>query len=222
MRYIDKSQRCVEFENLIARNRPSSWNNRKFSQSDVKLSLHRHLLAEQQYLCIYCQQSVPDKTQKDDQLTNPPVRHPSHIEHIKPREIFINLIFEHTNLAVSCEGYDVELAERGAPEFCGHPSKSKFDDTLHLHPFEQVDIEDFFEYDILGGIKASPKDPEKAHYMIELFQLNHEKLRDMRLRQRLLVVQKVNHGLDIEAYLDPTQPELPKFFSMLRQLFGMS
>jgi uncharacterized protein (TIGR02646 family) len=128
----------------------------------VKLALHRHLLAEQKYLCIYCQQSIPDKTQKDDQMANPPVRHPSHIEHIKPREVFPDLIFEHTNLAVSCEGFDIELSNRNAPEFCGHPSKSKFNEALHLHPFEKSDIEDFFEYNIKGEIKPSEKDSEKA------------------------------------------------------------
>ncbi len=222
MRYIDKSRRCTAFENLILRNRPTSWNNRKFAQGDVKLALHRHLLAEQQFLCIYCQQSILDKTQKDDQLANPPVRHPSHIEHIRPREIFPDLIFEHTNLAVSCEGFDIEMSDRNAPEFCGHPSKSRFNEVLHLHPFEKPDIEDFFEYNIKGEIKASTKDPEKAEYMIELLQLDHQKLSDMRQRQRLLVAQKISQGLDIDTYLDPSQPELPKFFSMLRQLFGLT
>ena len=221
MRYIDKSRRCETFENQILRNRPSSWGNRKFTQSNVKLALHRHLLAEQQYLCIYCQQSIPDKTQKDDQLTNPPARHPSHIEHIRPKELRPELIFEHTNLAVSCEGFDIELSERNAPEFCGHPRKSRFNEALHLHPFEKKDIEDFFVYNINGEIKASAKDPERADYMIELLQLDHQKLTDMRQRQRLLIAKKIGEGLDIDAYLDPTQPELPKFFSMLRQLFGI-
>lgn len=157
MRYIDKSRCCPEFEDLILRNRPTSWNNRRFAQSEVKLVLHRHILAEQQYLCVYCQQS-----------------------------------------------------------------KSRFNEAFHLHPFEKPDIEDFFEYNLKGEIKASAKDPEKAEYMIGLHQLDHQKLTDMRQRQRLLIAQKIRQGLDIDTYLDPTQPELPKFFSMLRKLFGLA
>lgn len=222
MRYIDKGRPCLDFENLVLHNRPTSWNNRKFAQSDVKLKLHQHLLAEQQFLCIYCQQSIPDKLQKDNQLATPPVRHPSHIEHIKPKEKFPELIFDHKNLAVSCDGFDIELAERNNPAFCGHPSKSQFDSDLHLHPFELLDIEDFFEYKINGEINASDKAPERANYMIDLLQLGHQKLTDARLRQRLLIAQKIRQGLDIDAYLDPTQPELPKFYSMLRQLFGLA
>jgi hypothetical protein len=58
--------------------------------------------------------------------------------------------------------------------------------------------------------------------MIGLLQLDHPNLTDMRLRQRLLIAQKIRQGLDIENYLDPSQPELPKFFSMLRQLLGLA
>ena len=45
----------------------------------------------------------------------------------------------------------------------------------------------------------------------------------MRERQYDVILEDVNNGtLDIDSYLDPAQPELPKFFSMLRQLFGLT
>ena len=42
----------------------------------------------------------------------------------------------------------------------------------------------------------------------------------MREQQYLNIINEVNNnGLDIEDFLDPNYPELPKFYSMLKQLF---
>ncbi len=219
MRYISKTNRCLAFD---AYAKPAGWSG---FDSSVKLTLHQHLLAEQQHLCIYCQQSIPKKTQKDDHFASPPVLHPSHIEHIRPKDAgqFPHLSFEYTNLSVSCNGFDIDAATAATPDFCGHPKASQFDDTRFLHPIEETGIETFFEYDLNGDIKPSVQDPAKAIYTIQLLGLEKETLREMRERQYDVVLESVNSGaLDITAYLDPAQPELPKFFSMLRQLFGLA
>lgn len=211
MRYISKTNRCADFD---AYAKPARWSS---FDSNVKLTLHQHLLAEQQYLCVYCQQSIPRKLPKGK-------LHPSHIEHIRPKSArqFPLLAFEYTNLSVSCDGFEIDPAvPRTSPEFCGHPKEDKYDDALFLHPFEEPDIEAFFDFDINGKIKATAKDPGKANYTFQLLGLEKETLREMRERQYNLIIQEVNNGLDIATYLDPNQPELPKFYSMLRQLFGL-
>jgi len=223
MRYIAKTNRCAAFDNFVQQQAPTSWENKKFRKSPVKLLLHTHLLAEQQHLCVYCQQSIPRKTRKDDYSSSPHTIHPSHIEHVRPKELgkFPNLTFEYTNLSVSCNGYEIDAVAVSTPNFCGHPKDNDFDDALFLHPFEEPDIEVFFEYDINGKIKPSAKNPARANYAIQLLGLDYETLREMRERQYDVILEDLNSGaLDINLYLDPTQPELPKFFSMLRQLFG--
>jgi hypothetical protein len=79
MRYINKSNRCIAFDSYIARARPTTWH----IKANYKLILHQHLWAEQKGLCVYCQQSIRKKLVKDS-LANP--LHPSHIEHICPKE----------------------------------------------------------------------------------------------------------------------------------------
>lgn len=218
MRYISKANRCADFD---AYAKPAGWSG---FDSGIKLILHQHLLAEQQHLCIYCQQSIPKKARKDDHSASPPLLHPSHIEHIRPKDAgqFPHLTFEYTNLSVSCNGFDIDAATAAAPDFCGHPKGKRFDDALFLHPFEETALETFFEYDLNGQIQPSLKAPVKARYTIQLLGLDTETLREMRERQYDVVLEDVNNGtLDITAYLDPNQAELPKFFSMLRQLFGL-
>lgn len=216
MRYIPKTNRCADFDNYLAKSRPSVWNG---FNKDVKLKLHQHLLKEQRYLCVYCQQSIPPKLLKDIQ---PGTIHPSHIEHIRPKEIgqWPHLTFDYTNLGVSCNGFDTNLPA-GAHDFCGHPKANAFDDTLFLHPFENQDIEDYFEYDINGKIKPSAKSPAPAQFTIDLLKLDHPTLDYMREQQYLLLIDEEANGLDMADYLDETQPVLPKFISMLKQLFAL-
>ncbi len=137
---------------------------------------------------------------------------------------YASLTFEFTNLAVSCNGFEIEPAlPPSSPDFCGHPKANAFDDALFLHPFELPDIESFFEFDVNCQISSLGKEPSKSDYTIQLLSLGKETLREMRERQYLLILDEEQMGrLDVDAYLEPSQAELPKFFSMLRQLFGLS
>lgn len=217
MRFIDKTKRrCTDFDNYVAAKRPTKWAD---FDANIKLILHQHLLIEQHYLCIYCQQSIPKKRVKD---VPPLILHPSHMEHVRPKgiRIYLHLVFDYLNLAVSCNGFDTNLGITAAPDFCGHPKKNAYNDTLFLHPFETPDIEDYFEYTINGEITASVKDTNRANYTIQTLQLDSSKLNDMREEQYLIVLEEMlNNGLDIALYLNETQTELPKFHSMLKQFF---
>jgi uncharacterized protein (TIGR02646 family) len=215
MRYILKSSRCIAFDNYIAKARPITWH----IKANIKLVLHQHLWAEQKGLCVYCQQSIRKKLVKDS-LDNP--LHPSHIEHVRPKEmagVYAHLIFEHTNLGVSCNGSDVDDASDILPKYCGHAKLNQHDDTLFLHPFEVTDIEEYFSYDLNGKVTPSVKDVVRAEYTISILKLDHLDLDEMRERQYQIIIEEVNNGLDIDDYLDMNQTELPKFHSMLKQLF---
>ncbi|HIE01076.1 MAG TPA: TIGR02646 family protein [Thiotrichaceae bacterium] len=93
MRYIDKSNRYAEFDEYVNNDSPEVWNEFK---TDIKLKLHQHLWREQQGLCIYCQQEVPEKKQTEYKIS-------SHIEHIRPRSQYVHLTCCYKNLSVSCE-----------------------------------------------------------------------------------------------------------------------
>ena len=214
MRYVNKTNRCAPFE-TYATGRPRVWN----IDANIKLILHQHLWAEQKSLCVYCQQSIRKKLMKDS--TNP--LHPSHIEHIRPKDgmsAFNHLIFEHTNLAVSCNGNDVDNDLDNVQKHCGHAKQNLHNDTLFLHPFEISDVEDYFQYDLNGKITPSVKNPNRAHFTIDLLKLNHTDLDSMREQQYQTIINEVNNnGLDIDDFLDSNYLQLPKFHSMLKQLF---
>ena len=215
MRYISKLNRCEDFDRYIATVSPRNWS--RFNPNK-KIILHQHLLKEQQFLCVYCQQSIPPKLTKDIQ---PGLLHPSHIEHIRPKDTHTHLTYEYTNLGVSCNGFDVTTPP-AHPDFCGHPKDNEFDEHLFLHPFEIPDIEDYFQYDINGKILPSSISPLKSQKTITLLRLDNPILENMRAEQYLILIEEVTAtGLDITLYLDETLPELPKFHSMLKQLFAV-
>ncbi len=219
MRYIDKSNRCIEFDEYVNSDSPSDWNEFK---TDIKLKLHQHLWREQQGLCIYCQQEVPEKTKTEYKIS-------SHIEHIRPRRghnlyKYAHLTFCYNNLSVSCEGFDCKMDDSSNPkkEFCEHNKGNKYDEDKFLNPVECKDIEDYFFYDTNGKIypndEKNDEDISKAKEMINILYLNHPTLTKMRKKQYQLIIQQQEKGLDIEEFLNPHY-ELPGFYTMLKQLF---
>ncbi len=209
MRYIDKSNRCNEFEQWVTENKPADW--REIS-TDLKHTLHLHLWQEQQRLCIYCQQVIPEKIEKQ---SSKQIR--SHIEHIRPRSTYPNLRFDYHNLSVSCEGFDCAATGQPKKEFCEHRKANEYDETQFLHPFELQDIEDYFEYDIEGRIFANPhknqSEQQKADYMIKILALNHTQLIQMRSETYLAATE---NETNINELLDENVSQLPAFFSMLK------
>jgi len=221
MRYIDKSERCEEFDKYIINSGSiSDWGE---FDGDIKLILHQHLHNEQGGLCIYCQQQLLYKIEKE---SNAHIR--SHIEHIRPRKADEYLTFVYCNLSVSCEGFDCEIektSKRPKKEFCEHrkgQEKNEYNEEYFLNPIEIKDIENYFfydeHYDIKKGlvIKISPKykkgteEFKKAIYMIKILDLNHDEL----IRMRTKVVKDIEKNGPYEKY----EKLLPPFYSMLLQL----
>lgn len=217
MRHIEKRDLCTDFENYKIRRGSALQTWKHFKNKNIKLSLHQHLWQEQKGLCVYCQQVIPQKVQIDSEGNI----HPSHIEHIKPKSEFPELTFEHSNLSISCEGFDIQNPPNPiAKDFCGHAKANEYNDLLFLLPVEMTDIESYFAYNIQGKIESSGKDDSKANYMIQLLHLNHTTLAYMRSEMYSLILEQViTQNLDIEDYLATNQIQFPAFHSMLQQLF---
>ena len=210
MRYIDKSHGCQVFEQYLKNSRPSAWS--EFADN-IKLVLHQHLYEEQGGLCIYCQQKLLPKTEKE---SNAHIR--SHIEHIRPRASYPYLTFDYCNLSVSCEGFDCEMPktnQQPKKEFCEHRKGNEYDEDYFLNPIEVKDIEDYFIYDDLT-LEILPKHQKgteafkKASYMSKILDLNHKKLIRMR--------EKVVTDIQRNGLYEKHEKLLPPFYSMLLQL----
>jgi len=216
MRYINKSNRSAEFDEYVNHDSPSVWSEFK---TDIKLKLHQHLWREQQGLCIYCQQEVPEKKETEYKIR-------SHIEHIRPRSRpqYAHLTFCYKNLSVSCEGFFCKTESlKPKKEFCEHRKGNEYNEDKFLNPVERDNIEDYFIYDIEGKIypnsNKNQEDRTKAEYMILILDLNHPKLTDIRKEQYQLIIEQQEKGLDIEEFLNPHYDFLPAFYTMLKQLF---
>jgi len=214
MRYVDKSNCCAEFDAWLKKKKTLPvW---KDWRGKVKQALYAHLLDEQKGLCIYCQQAIPKKTeiQSSNQIR-------SHIEHIRPRNLYSELIFDYSNLSISCEGFDCAATKQSEKEFCGHRKANEYNENQFLHPFELQDIEDYFEYDADGRIFANSLKNEverkKAEYMIATLALNHTILIQKRAETYGAIIEKSDN--DINELLDSNVANLPSFYSMLKFLF---
>jgi len=218
MRYINKSERCGEFDEYI-KNKSSlkEWKKEwgKYKNRKIKLKLHQHLYREQGGLCVYCQQLLPYKKEMEGNK----IYNKSHIEHIRPREFYKELTFVYCNLSVSCDGFDCEIEktnEQSDKEFCGHIKDNEYYEEYFLNPFEVKDIENYFIYDDLT-FEVLPKHEKgtdkfkKANYMIEILCLNHDEL--IRMRTKL-----VNDILKSKKKFDNNEKIFPPFYSMLVQL----
>ena len=126
---------------------------------EIKQVLKQYLLEEQENSCCpYCEIEI--------NLEN------SHIEHIKPKNIFPNLLADYNNFIACC------LTKKR----CGNSKASKWSE-LFINPITE-NPEDYFEYDIKTGrmvpIFKEGEKYEKAKYTIDLLNLNDNRLCEIR------------------------------------------
>jgi len=213
MKYIRKSTCCTQFAEWFTENQASCWSE---LPTEVKHTLHSHLWREQQGLCVYCQQAIPEKAAKQSSTQ---IR--SHIEHIRPRSVYPDRMFDYDNLSISCEGFDCTAATPQKKKFCEHRKADEYDENQFLNPIEQQEIANYFEYDIEGRIFAnhlrSNTDQQKANYMIKILALDHKELNRLRESSYSQLIQENNS--DIKELLNPDVPLLPAFYPMLNFLF---
>ncbi|MGI0491887.1 retron system putative HNH endonuclease [Alkalinema pantanalense CENA528] len=147
-----------------------TWDN---FQKPEKAIVHQALIAEQGHICCYCGQRITPAN--------------SHIEHFQPRQRYLELHLDYTNLLASCPGYpEAEIPQpkqrhRPLQEFCGQQKGAWYDPQRTVSPLK-ADCSTYFRYTASGEIlptqDASKKDA--AQTTIEKLGLNHTKLNNLR------------------------------------------
>ncbi len=127
-----------------------------------KRAIKKHILDnEQKFLCCYCESKV------DVSLVY------THLEHLKPKEIYSDLTFDYNNLLVSCDGKHETNTSNNSHQTCGHKKDNDYDENLFLNPVAIADIENYFKYDSqTGRIINSESNSNRADYTIRVLQLN--------------------------------------------------
>lgn len=155
MQYIDKKLSMpTEVQNWIKKNNPKEWLDK--NKHDIYVILREQLRQEQNGLCCYCCQRL-DKQVK--------------VEHLKPRnpkdpknsKQNRNLIFEYSNLLLSCI----------TPKQCDSAKSNK---DLPLTPLMQ-ECDDELKINFAGELEAKT---DRAKQAIEILNLNNRKLCEKR------------------------------------------
>jgi uncharacterized protein (TIGR02646 family) len=162
-----------------------------------KPELHDALLAEQGYICCYC----------NDRIGKPSPK--SHIEHIKPRSHFESDRLDYRNLVSSCQGKD----EKHLPIHCGPakddwPDATAFNAGLMISPLD-VNCETTFSFTATGEIRpADGMRNEAASETIKHLGLNVRKLQ----ASRNAAIEGILEGIESET-IDSLQRLIAGFSS---------
>ena len=165
MKYIKKNQppqNFIKWKNQANEDWQPAWNN---FQKPEKTSVHDSLLKEQGFICCYCGKRI--------NLTD------SHIEHLKPRNQYLNLALDYNNFLASCE---IDKEEPPPiPVHCGHKKAGWYQANLMVSPLNS-NCADFFRYPDDGQILPTTDLNKKAaaKETINKLALDIDKLRKMR------------------------------------------
>lgn len=130
---------------------------------EIKESIRASLMAEQGYICCYCEIRLTERT--------------SHIEHFAPRSRFPQESLDYQNLLCSCQR---EL-DRGEPRHCGSLKGDWYDSRLLVSPLDQG-CETRFAYTGDGRIIPADSHDQAAAATILRLGLDIPKLRDLRAK----------------------------------------
>lgn len=228
MRYIKKSE-SPEFFEECKKSLPedAEWEHFENDESlgKCKKDLKIFLIEEQKGLCIYCERKI--SAGRDGEKNN------SHFEHILPKDKktgYPELTFEYGNLTISCNGdlCDPEKKAEFQPNdihSCGHKKGKKFERDVFLNPVKQVDIHEYFSYDLtLCSIMPSDKNDIRSSKTIKLLNLDNPRLNNERSHARMKFVREFHSDIKnkekrrINAYLG----KYPEFISFLRYWLNVS
>ncbi len=228
MRYIRKPRMGIsQLKRQEAKGLPMSsdeatrrWN--RFNKD----TLRRRLLAEQFGLCAYSELNIRAFKQEN----HSPME--GHIEHIEPKSMSPRRTFDYHNLVISALcSEDLSLFSK-EDYFGGHAKLNFYDASLFISPLE-LDCRRFFIYlSETGRVEPSPslnaQDVERAHYTIDLLNLNAPYLRNKRRRWLQELEEEIDELLTSrKALLSLARRELcahhgqlGAFHSASRQMFG--
>ncbi len=150
MKYINRQQSPVSFEQWKNRNRTANW--KGFSGNEVYREVKEQLVNQQAQMCGYCETAITVD------------RRSSHIDHLRDRHNFPREIFNYDNFIVSCQN----------TESCGHKKDNNYFDGF-VSPFD-TDCQNRFTYTRNGRIIPSDENDENAQKTIDILGLNCRKL----------------------------------------------
>lgn len=171
-----------------------------------KTAVKTALMAEQGYICCYCQRRLTD----DD----------SHIEHFRPQSDPAVDALDFSNLLCSCQNQ----LKKGVPRHCGNLKGDWFDNTLLVSPLD-AGCEDRFAFTGDGLIKPrQPADVEAAETISRLG-LDIPKLNSMRESAIEPFLDDTLSEADmkqfVNGYLQKDGAErFSEFWGTIRYLFG--
>lgn len=207
MKYIKKNTEPEAFaqwktENPNATYKDDLCRHRDNAASIARTALKRSLLAEQKFICCYCECEINETD--------------SHIEHFRPKDAtqFPELQLDYNNLLASCT-----KVPTGSPdEHCGH-RKSNFFSTDLVSPLEP-DCSSHFGYLMDGSVCGLDA---RGRITIQKLNLDSHLLNSKRkiLIDYFLDIDSIEQAQkEIEEYLDESGVRLGEFFTMIRYLFS--
>ena len=180
---------------------------RAFMGSKCHVDLKSSLRAEQRGLCCYCELNVSDVS--------------GHIEHMEPRSKNAARTYDYSNLAVSCDGGNVE--------HCGHYKDNNHKNPSHtwngarFAPPHDASTATLFKFLQDGSITSTATDVARARYLIGYLGLDSPRLTERRKQHARALVDTlgVDPDPDIFAWLcqDYLQPDANGF---LKQFYSLS
>ena len=189
---VNKKSEPEEFTKYKSKNKIINWDS---FTAEIKQVLKQYLLEEQENSCCpYCEIEI--------NLEN------SHIEHIKPKNTFPNLLASYSNFIACC------LTKKR----CGDSKANKWDE-LFINPVIE-NPEDYFEYDIKTGeitpIFKEGNRYEKAKYTIDLLNLNDNRLCNIR---RKYILEFLSYSSNNENNLSNYPIKFPSLRRYLEKSF---
>lgn len=175
---VNKKNAPQEFISYIRKENPKNWNDLNDNVT-IKHSLRTFMLEEEQHFyCPYCEAIIENEES-------------GRIEHIKPKDLFPNLIFDYSNLITSCN------SSFSCDQYKGNTWSNLFIDPT------QSDPEYYFEYNAFGKIipnsQLNSSDKDKANKTIEILNLNHKTLTRSR-RSYLLFMTQMNNANLLDSF----------------------
>ena len=204
MKHFNKQAEPAQFTSWKAAHPGATYDgdlsSRNSAAKRAKKALKDSLLAEQKYICCYCECRVSEAN--------------SHIEHFRPKDPaqFPHLQLEYNNLLASCTKKPI-----GSPdEHCGH-KKSNFFSTDLVSPLE-TDCSDHFTYKMDGTITGVD---QRGKVTVEKLHLDSALLDNQRknlIDDFLDINDDAALEAEIIAHLDESGPVLREFITMVDYL----
>lgn len=205
MKYIKKNLEPSQFSEWKSSHPGASYKDDLCNFNDssaraARIALKRSLLAEQKYICCYCECRITDAT--------------SHIEHFRPKDAsqFPQLQLDYSNLLASC----TKTPTGSLDEHCGHKKGNFF--SIDLVSPQEVDCSSHFGYMMDGSICGLDY---RGNLTIQKLHLDSALLDTKRkmLIDYFLGFDDVDElQQEIEDYLNENGSQLGEFFTMIEFL----